>query len=74
MENTEFKDPIWYLESPGVMRLENTNICIVGDFKGPVFYFITYNGNKVGVGFDLESAKQSALIFINALIEMGMEP
>ncbi len=74
--NTEFEslsENKWYIQTPGVLRWENTGFTIVSDFNGPPMFFIEHNDRKVSVAFTIDTAKNIAKTIADDMIQMGLE-
>lgn len=69
-------EPEWVVTSPGILNLYTTDVSIAYQPNYGV-YFIMWKGkavNSKGMHFSLESAKETAMLYVNDLLRMGYEP
>jgi len=69
-------EPEWIVTAPGMLNLYTTEVSIAYQPNYGV-YFLMWKGkavNSKGMHFSLESAKETALLYVHDLLRMGYEP
>lgn len=68
--------PEWIMVSPGMLNLNNTDICIAFHPSFGLYYIFWKNRivTSKGIFESLEIAKEAALSYINELLIMGYDP